>query len=120
LAFTEPERVKIRRYMGWAPGITEPTYDAQITRIQSVADGGIMSTSDTESEVRSVLDDIATIESRLRNFWDQMEAGKVDELAIDSARATGMLRSEARRLVRNLGTLLDATPLRDAFTGTIR
>lgn len=119
MAFTEPERVKIRRYMGWPPGNTEPNYDALILDIQSVADGGSMPTADTEAEARALLTALASLETKMTELHSEMIAHKVDEMTVDPYRAMIALRSEGRRLVRNLGTLLDATPLIDAFIGSV-
>lgn len=116
MAFTEPERVKIRRYMGWPPGALQPYYDSQIIRIQSIADGGTLATGDTETEVRGLLANLASIETQLRALWEMQLAGKVDELGVDPVRATAMLRNEGRRIVNNMASILEATPLFDAFS----
>ncbi len=120
MAVTELERVKVRRYMGWPPGKTEPRYDSLIDRIQSTSDGGVMVDDSTELDLRAVLADIATIETRLRAQWDTMEAGKVDELGVDPVRAVVMLRSEGRRLVSYMASILDAQPLRNPFSPGFR
>lgn len=119
MAFTEPERVKIRRYMGWPPGKTEPRYDSQITYAQSVSEGGSMPDGSTETEIRGILAALAAIETRLAGLWDVQEAGKVDELAVDPARGTVMLRSEGRRLVKNMAKCLNAEVLYDSFSPSL-
>lgn len=119
MAFTEAEKVKIRRYMGWPPGKTEPMYDSQIQRIQSTAEGGVMVDSSSEDEVRSILADLAQLQTDMKALWPTMEAGKVDELAVDGPRGIVVLRGEGRRLVMDMATILDAQPLRDAFSPSI-
>lgn len=115
MAFTEPERVKIRLYMRWPPGHTEPRYDSQIQRIQSITEGGVMSDSSTEDEVRRILTELAGVQTRLGELRTEAEAGKVDELDVDPARAMSVIRGEGRRLVSDMACLLDAQPLGDAF-----
>src|ERR1041385_8936625 len=107
MAFTEAERVKVRRYMGWPPGKTEPRYDSLIQRIQSTSEGGVMIDNSTELDLRAIIASLATLELRIQTQWDTMEAGKVDELSVDPVRAVAMLRSEGRRLVAYMASILD-------------
>src|SRR6185437_1788223 len=131
---TEPERVAIRAYMGWPPGHTEPRYDSQIDRIQMIGDGqgGIIPTQDTENEVRRLLGLLAypvvgtappnglmSIESALTMQWQVAMMGSADEARIDPARGRVMLCAEGRRLIFRMATILDASPLVDAFGATV-
>lgn len=119
MAFSEAQRVRIRRFMGWPQASTEPNYDSQITRIQSIADGGNQPDGSAEDEAKVILTDLGTVEEQLRTYWGQMEADKVSTLRIDSGRAMMLLRSEGRRLVRNLAVLLDAPVHVDVFLASI-
>jgi hypothetical protein len=118
VAFTSAEIVKIHRYMVWPLGW--PEYAAIVVSKQSTTDGGTMTDGALETETRSILTQIASVEARLQAYWEQMEAGRVDEINVDSARAMGALRSEGRRLVRNLGWALNAKPLGDPFSGSVQ
>ncbi len=116
MAFTEPEKVQVRRYMGWPPGKTEPHYDSQIQRIQSATEGGVMPDNSTELAARALLTELAALQTELAGIRCSAEAGKVDEINVDGPRGGMWLRSEGRRLVGDLSTILEATPLRDAFS----
>lgn len=116
MAFSEAERVQIRRYMCWQIDAITIRYDSLIDRIQAKAEGGAMTDNSTELYVRNeVLSGLAKIEAKLREFWDQMQADSVGTLRVDPARAMGALRSEGRRYVHMLARVLSATPQADAF-----
>jgi hypothetical protein len=116
MAFTEPEKVQIRRYMRWPPGNTEPRYDSQIQRIQSAAEGGVMPDNSTELAARELLAELAAKQTELAGISCSAEAGNVDEINVDGPRGGMWLRSEGRRLVGDLAAYLEATPLGDAFS----
>ncbi len=120
MAISEVNRVQIRMRMGWPPGHTEPRYDAQITRIQSVADGGVMPDSSTEDFVVVLLGKIANVETKITETLDLLSVNRADEANIDAARGTMMLRSEGRRLVAQMAFVLDAPPLVDTFSGSFQ
>ncbi len=119
MAFSSAQRAAIYEYMGWSPGIINTTYDAIITRVQSIADGGQMPDSTFEARVTSHLASLATIETRLTELWDTVEAGTVDELKVDPPRAAQALRAEGRRFVRRIGIALNSPVERDVFFGSV-
>jgi hypothetical protein len=115
MAFTESERVQIRRYMCWKIDSITISYDSLITRLQATSEGGVMADDSTELYVRDLLAKLAKIETKLVEFWDQMQADSVGSLRVDPARAAQVLRSEGRRYVHALARVLDAKPQADAF-----
>ena len=119
MAFSSAQRAAIYEYMGWSPGVINTTYDAIITRLQSIADGGQMADGSFETRVASHLTSLAAIETRLTELWDTFEAGKVDELDVDPVRAAQALRAEGRRFVCRISIALNAAPDRDVFFGSV-
>jgi hypothetical protein len=115
MAFTEAERVKIRLWMGYVYAVDYPSRDALITRILSVADGGLMPDSSTETLARSILTELDDLETQRKGLRATADAGDVDELRTDAPRGGLYLRQEGRILVKRLARLLGDTPLYDAF-----
>lgn len=118
MAWTEADRVKIRHYLGFAAIFhqADPRLESAITAVQSIADGGARPDDSTEQHIRGILGKLQTIENRLEALWEQMQAGVIDELSIDAARAAIMLRSEGRRLVHGIAAALSTSPRRDIFS----
>jgi hypothetical protein len=119
-AFTEAERVSIRRYLGFSRLHTlyNSRLESSITSAQAVADGGSLESDATATLIRATLTSLASVEAKLACVWDQAAALKVDEIEVDPARAMAILRSEGRRLVTTLANALDITPRCDAFGAT--
>jgi hypothetical protein len=119
-AFTEAERVQIRRYLGFSRLRTQynPLLESAITSVQSEANGGSLPTADTETLIRSLLASLVTLESKLVTLWSQAAALAVDEVKVDPVRAAMFLRSEGRRLVTALSHALDTPPRADVFSST--
>jgi hypothetical protein len=118
MAFTEVQRVQIRRYLGW-PGIRQAedrSLEGAITAAQSTGDGGVMADSSTETAIVSYLTSLAAIELQLTQLWESMLASKIETIEIDPARGALALAMEGRRFVGLLADALDVRPRRDVFT----
>ncbi len=107
MAFTETERTKIRLYMGWNRVTDYPSKDALMTRIEGTTE---------ETEARSILTELATLETRRSALRDTADAGDVDELKTDAPRGALLLRQDGRILVKRLARILGDTPAYDAFS----
>src|SRR3972149_11354105 len=129
MAFTEAERVQIRRYVGYPMDRLYVKLEAAICRVQastepgsytiggqSFLNAGIYATNNVELFIRGLLTNLATIEASLVALWDTQEAGQVDSIKVDPARATIVLRMEGRRLVGQLAGALGLPIYRDVFS----
>lgn len=120
-AWTETEKANLRAYLGY-PSLFhqyEPRLENAITAVQSTADGGALSSSATQDRMRSVLTQLATLESKITELqcsYSIMEAG-TDNVRLDAGRALFLLRMEGRRLIGQLSIPLGTRPIRDYFTG---
>ncbi len=117
MAYTESERVQIRRYLGF-PAIRQgddPRLESAISSSQSRADGGTMTDSSTETAVRGYLTSLSAIETQLQNLWASMLATQIETIQIDPARGALALCMEGRRFVGHIADALDTRPLRDVF-----
>jgi len=118
MAWTESDRATVRHYLGF-PALfhqAEPRLENALTSIQSEADGGTRPDNSTELQIRGWLAQLARIEARLEEVWDEAEALKVDELGIDPMRALALLRSEGRRIVGGIARALGTRPRYDVFS----
>jgi hypothetical protein len=119
VAWTETDRATIRSYLGF-PALflqADPRLEVAITSVQAKAEGGVRPDNSTEVQIRGWLGQLAKIESRLEELWDEAEALKVDELGIDPMRALALLRAEGRRLVGRIARALGTAPRHDVFSG---
>jgi hypothetical protein len=117
MAWTEADRVAIRSYLGFADLFlqADPRLESAITSVQSRTDGGTRPDGSAEAHIRRWLAQLARIETRLEEIWEEAEAGKIDELGVDAYRGMALLRSEGRRLVGRLARALATAPVADAF-----
>jgi hypothetical protein len=118
MAFTETERVQIRRWLGF-PALyiqADPRLESAITTIQSTAEGGGRPDNSTELAVRGYLATLATYEARWTDMREAFEASKTDDLVTDHARAQMMLERSMRLYVGYIADTMDISPRRDVFT----
>lgn len=121
MAFTEAERVEIRKYMGAGSIYLQlfPKLENAITSVQSIADGGSQADSSTEDSIRSYLTKLAALETKLEALHCQaqvVQAGR-DEVMLDVAKGIFLLRSEGRRMVGTIARSLACAPVWDFFSG---
>ncbi len=119
MAWTEADRAAIRSYLGF-PALflqADPRLEAAMTAVQSEADRGVRPDGSTETQIRGWLVQLAKVESRLEELWDEAEALKVDELGVDPMRAMALLRAEGRRVVGRIARALGTAPRHDVFSG---
>jgi hypothetical protein len=119
MAWTEADRATIRAYLGF-PALflqADPRLEAAMTSVLAVTDHGTRPDDSTEKQIRGWLGQLAKIESRLQDLWDEAEALKVDELGVDPMRAMALLRAEGRRIVGRIARALGTAPRHDVFSG---
>lgn len=118
MAFAEADRVQIRRWLGFAPiyQATNPRLESAIKSVQSTADGGQMPDNSTELAVKAHLAELATIETRWKDLYEEMEAYKVEESTVDPVRGLAGLKQIGRMYVGFLSDALACRPMRDVFS----
>lgn len=110
-AWTETEKVKIRKYLGFPSLFFQqvPRLEAAIRAVQSQADGGALLTSDTQEELRRVLtrlDLIDTQRIRLENLFFVKQSDGMDKAEIQPRQAYVMLERTGRQLISQLSRTL--------------
>ena len=120
MAFTESDRVQIRKYMGTGSIFLQlyPILENAISAVQALADGGSRPDNSTELEIRVQLANIVNIETKITCLYDQLEiitAGQ-EKVEINATRALYVLKNEGRRFIGNLSRLLACAPMFDYFS----
>jgi hypothetical protein len=121
-AWSESERADLRAYIGSSSLFRqfEPRWENAITSVQSVADGGSLPTSDTQTRMRTVLTQLKYIDSKLIDTQTWAQALEVDkgDIKVDYIRANFLLKMEGRRLITQLCTPLGLKgPFKDYYSG---
>lgn len=118
MAFTEAERVKIRRYLGASRLFlsSDPRLESAITTIQSIADGGSAPDSSTEDDVRAALTTLATIDTYLDECAELAMAAEDEGTRVDYGYRMGIACKRGRMLVGLISDALEYRPLRDVFS----
>lgn len=118
MAFTEAERVKIRRYLGYSRRYvsSDPRLESAITTIQSTADGGSFPDSTSEAEIRTILAALATVETQLDECSAAAMALRDGDSEIDFGYRFQVARTRGRMLVGSLSDVLEISPIRDIFS----
>lgn len=117
MAWTEAERVQIRRWMGSSHLFNQldPRLENAMSAVQSQSDGGNQPTSDTEGAIRGWLGNLDTIEAAWLQYVGFMEAGKADEVAVDPIRGVAGQQRLGRMYVGFIADALSMRPRRDVF-----
>lgn len=111
MAFTEPEKVKIRYYLGWGDRFRQ-TNSALEQAILAVENN-----SDTVDYITdTLLADLDSIITSLVDARKRLKAAKVGSIALPMANEIAMLRSEGRRLAQSLAATLNVQTNHDVFS----
>lgn len=121
MAFTEADRVKIRKYLGYAQIFigSDPSLENAITSCQSIAEGGSRPDGTAETEIKSYLAELALLEQALKDHRGCLDSAQVGNIRTDAVRAMAALRGEGRRYVGYLADAVDTTPRRDVFSPSL-
>lgn len=119
-AFIEADRVKIRKWLGFAAIylMSDPRLENAITSIQAISDGGSRPNDTTVVAVKDYLTKLDSIEVQWLLLVSEggMQGGQVDELKIDPLRGLQGLCKIGRMYVGFIADALATRPHRDVFT----
>ena len=124
MAFTEADRVQIRKYLGFAAIYiqAEPLLENAISAVQAVTDpGGSRPDNTTELDIKSLLVKLQAVDAKLDDL-DCLGTAQVGKIAIDPVRGQIAVRMRGRELVGRLANALALNgPIRDVFSpGAVR
>jgi hypothetical protein len=103
MALTNLEKIKVLRHLGWPAKTTDPT---SLSYSKIASDKLINLSDEILSEVRYFLERIEKLDSRLDGALDRAGVKSIDDIELNGDEMT-ILRSEKRKLVKELATLLD-------------
>jgi hypothetical protein len=119
MPFTEADRVKIRKYLGYAQIFigADPSLENAIDSCQSIVDGGSRPDNSAELMILGVLAEIEAIETALKEHREScLDNVQVGNIKTDALRAMAGLRAEGRRMIGYLANAVDTTPKSDVFS----
>lgn len=116
--FTEAERVKVRRWLGYPPLFLQqnPRLESAMTAVQSEADGGARPDDASEVAIRGYLAKLDTYEARWLDMLEAFEASKTDELVTDHVRAQLAIQQVMRIYIGHISDALNTPPARDVLS----
>jgi hypothetical protein len=116
MALTETQRAAVRLYLGWSARFHQ--FDSRLEQaldaVGSLPESAALITASISSTPPGLLALLADLESRIRGAYGRLKAGKVGSIELNAGEI-GQLRSEGRRLVGQLATLLGVEVGSDPF-----
>ena len=104
MAFTEGEKYKIIRFLGWNGGTLDPS---SIHYSKNVVDKLERVTAGAEAEAREILEKIIALENKQTSSVAQAGVKKVDDIEFfENGGSTFVIGKEKRRLINELANLL--------------
>lgn len=121
MAYTEANRVQIRRWLGYSAADLDQLriIDTSITASQSIADGGLRADSSTETAITGWLTQLSSVETAIQNLREQAQVLGADDAKLDAARGQVALFKDGRMYVGFISDALNVTPRRDVFSGKV-
>ena len=107
MAFTNPQKVTIRRYLGW------PLYASYDTTLESVMDS-VGNDVDASAVVVAILANIVEVEARLFQMHKFTKVSRAEEVVMNPM-ADSTLRAAGRRECIQLGACFNTRPRTDVF-----
>jgi hypothetical protein len=119
MAFTESDRVQIRRYLGFSSLFlqADPRLESAITASQAVSDGGTRPDNSLETQIKADLTYCQAVDTAIAALRPVMGATSVGRKAveIDTAREHARLKNDGSTIVGRLATALDVERYWDPF-----
>jgi len=121
MAFTEADRVQIRKYLGY-PQIwlqADPRLEAAVQNIQSISDGGTRpnpSPSAAETDAKAEITILQNIDAAITNLATFKGGYGVDEVKVDAAREDARLRAVGRMHSSRLAHMFDTEVQKDVWS----
>lgn len=111
MAFTNAEKTKIRRYLGFSE------LDRQIDmRLESQLVALPVNNPDAEADVRTVLGLLAQIDAKIMSAaLTRLDATRVENIELLGPAQLVALRAQGRMLIGQIGITFDVLPLRDYY-----
>lgn len=111
MALTNSQKADIRLYLGWS---------ARFLQVDSQLEGAIAAVQNDaahEAQLTALLVEVANIDTKLKAAYPRLQASKVGSIELNSGEI-GMLRSEGRRFVGRMASVLGVDVRNDVFSGT--
>lgn len=98
MAFTDSQKADIRRFLGYTD--RSQGYYSLLEGVMTVV------SADAEAKVGTILTDLGTIETTLRESWGRQKVKRVEDIYLAGIDEIKALRSEGNRLARHIASIL--------------
>lgn len=111
MALTDTQKAKCRRYLGY-PDVNRRAYSELEGAFASLSTAG-------ETEVGSILTQISALETSATGLTgtDRVGISRIEDVHFDGSSGLVNIHDERRRLIAELGALLDITPMSGRTSG---
>jgi hypothetical protein len=111
MAFTNAEKTRLRRYLGFSE-----LYRQVETRLESQLDALPTNNPDAETQVRALLAKVDAVDTKIQSAGlENLDAAKVKDVVLLGAEQLRALRAQGRMLIRQIAITFDLEPRRDYF-----
>lgn len=111
MALTATQKVNIRMYLGWQDRFHNT--DSRLEMALAAAD----TNAELLTTIGALLTSLADIDTKLADAHKRLKATKLGSIDLPGPGEIGMLRSEGRRFVGRLSSLLGVATRHDVFSG---
>ncbi len=111
---TNGQRMQIRLYLGWSERFHQT--DSQLEQAMNALDSS--QSTDAEALILTVIMALIDIDTRLVDALRRLKATQVASITLPGPMEIAMLRSEGRRLVGRIASLLGVEVRHDVFSGS--
>lgn len=110
MALTATQKADVRLFLGWSARFhqTDSQLEMAIVAIQDDAAA--------EAQISALLLEVANIDTKIKAAYPRLQASKVGSIELNSGEV-GTLRSEGRRFVGRMATILGVDVRKDVFAG---
>lgn len=99
--FTADERARIRRLMGW-----EARFFDIDSRLESALDAIDQNSPADQTIIRDILTKLTALDTKIESAQVKFGVDRVGSIYLNSQNMLGLLKSEGKRLVDNMGHIL--------------
>lgn len=114
MAFTSAEKMRIRKLLGWGARFWQLE-----TRLEQSMNAVEQTLPDETAEIQSILTQLTVIDGQITSALDTAGVTAVSSIHLDSDQGISHFRSEGRRLVEAIATILQVNIKKNYYGGTM-
>lgn len=112
MAFTETEKTRIRMLLGWGARFWQLE-----TRLENAMEAVENTLPDEAAQIQTILTDLTNIDTKITEALDTAGVTGVSSIKLDSDQGISHFRSEGRRLVEAIASILQVNIKKNYYSG---